>query len=350
MRISSAFAVYIKCGGSVWCCSVCNMDRGRRLRQLEGKMSAKLPASFWEKRMSENMIFRVEETHGRAARAGNRLIAHSSDAGWRSLYAATFREAPLDVHERAISHPSLIYHLAWPTEVARSIDNGREEQALIGPGRFCITPGDAGTHWRHSGNPEILQLYLRKSVFATAIEEMYGCDGGRGRVVPRFAVADPLLEQLALAVVAALRDGSSEDRLYVESIAQLIAVHLARMHSTRARPRRSPPADGLSQARIRRLLDYIEQHLGEALSLETMAAEIDLSPLYLSRAFRAVVGQSPHRYVVSRRIELAKRLLADTELPIADIALAAGFSSQSHLSVWFRRLVGVSPAVYRRYR
>lgn len=299
--------------------------------------------------MAERGVFRVEETHGRAVRAGNRLIAHSPDAGWRSLYAATFREAPLDVREEPIGHPSLIYHLAWPTEVARSLDGAREERTLIGPGRFCLTPGEAAARWQHAGNPEILQLYLRRSAYAAAVEEMYGCDGSAESIVPRFAIADPLLEQLALAVVAALRDGSTEDRLYVETIAQLIAVHLARAHSKRSRPRRPPPADGLSQPRIRRLLDYIEQHLGEELSLEAMAAEIDLSPLYLSRAFRATVGQTPHQYVVSRRVERAKRLLADTNLPIADIALAAGFSSQSHLSSWFRRLVGVSPAVYRRH-
>ncbi len=300
--------------------------------------------------MAERSVFSVEETHGRAVRAGNRLIAHSPDAGWRSLYAATFREAPLDVHEEPIGHPSLIYHLAFPTEVSRALDGGREERTLIGPGRFCLTPGEAGARWRHTGNPEILQLYLRASVYRAAVEEMYGGDASAESLVPRFAIADPLLEQLALAIVAALRDGTTEDRLYVESIAQLIAVHLARSHSARARPRRPPPSDGLSQARIRRLLDYIEQHLGEDLTLEAMAAEVDLSPLYLSRAFRAAVGESPHRYVVGRRVERAKRLLADTELPIADIALAAGFSSQSHLSSWFRRLTGVSPAVYRRYR
>jgi AraC family transcriptional regulator len=124
-------------------------------------------------------------------------------------------------------------------------------------------------------------------------------------------------------------------------------VHLARAHSSRARPRSAAEPEALSQRRIRKLLDYIEQHLGEDLSLDALAAEVGLSPLYLARAFRLAVGQSPHRYVVGRRVEAAKRLLRDGDAPIADVALAAGFSSQSHLSSWFRRAVGVSPAVYR---
>jgi len=299
--------------------------------------------------VGEKTIFRVEETHGRALRPSNELISHSATAGWRSLYAATFREAPLSARESAIGHPSLIYHLARPTEVARRIEGGQRERALIGPCRFCLTPGDASAYWEHSGNPEILQVYLRKSVYENAVEEMYGCDGEAASLVPRFAIVDPLLEQLAIAVINALRDGRAEDQLYIESIAQLIGVHLARVHSSRSRPKSNAATDGLSQARIRRLLDYIEQHLGEDLSLQAMAAEVDLSPLYLSRAFRSMTGQSPHQYVVERRVERAKQLLCDTATPIADIALAAGFSSQSHLSNWFRRIVGVSPGVYRRH-
>ncbi len=298
---------------------------------------------------NENTVFTVEETHGRAVRFGNELIAHSPDVGWRSLYAAKFREAPLRTTESPIGHPSLIYHVARPTAVVRRIDGAQRERTLIGPGRFCITPGDAGAYWEHSGNPEILQLYLRDGVYQHAVEQMYGVGGDCASIVPRFAVVDPLLEQLALAVINALRDGSMEDTLYIETIAQLIGVHLARAHSSRTRPRAAAAPDGLSHARIRRLLEYIEAHLGEDLSLQAMAAEIDLSPLYLSRAFRTIVGQSPHQYVVNRRVERAKRLLCDTDTPIADIALAAGFSSQSHLSNWFRRLVGVSPAVYRRH-
>ena len=95
-------------------------------------------------------------------------------------------------------------------------------------------------------------------------------------------------------------------------------------------------------------MDFIEENLDRDLSLEAMALEAEISPLYLPHAFKTAVGQSPHQYVLQRRIQKARSLLTSTDSPIADIALAAGFSSQSHLSNWFRRLVGVSPATYRR--
>ncbi len=60
--------------------------------------------------------------------------------------------------------------------------------------------------------------------------------------------------------------------------------------------------------------------------------------------------QSPHRYVLTRRLERAKELLRNTEMPVVDVALSSGFSSQSHLSYWFQRNIDVSPAVYRQHR
>jgi AraC family transcriptional regulator len=301
-----------------------------------------------EMKAVKNTVFTVQETHGRVLRPGNHLISHSENAGWRSLYAAIFEEAPLDATESPIGHPSFIYHLSRPTTVSRRIVGERTERALIGPRRFCLTPGESTTSWAHHGHPEILQVYLRRSVFQNVTEEIYGIDGAACGVVPRFAITDPLLEQLAMAIISALRDGTSEDRLYIETMAQMIAVHVARKHSTRSRPQRVVAPDGLSQRRLRRLLEYIETHLGDDLSLEAMGAEIGLSAYYLSRVFKGALGQSPHRYVLGRRIERAKDLLRDTATPIADVALAAGFSSQSHLSNRFRRIVGVSPAAYRR--
>ena len=99
---------------------------------------------------------------------------------------------------------------------------------------------------------------------------------------------------------------------------------------------------------MKRLIDYIEEHLDSNLSLDAMANELQISALYLPRVFKIAVGQSPHQYVLARRIERAKNLLRNTDSPIADVALSSCFSSQSHLSNWFLRLFGIPPAVYRR--
>src|SRR5258708_2358848 len=222
----------------------------------------------------------------------------------------------------------------------RHVEGSRREQTLIGPRRMCVTPGEASTHWRHAGHPEILQVYLRHSVYEAAVNEMYGCEASGALVVPRFAMVDPFLEQMAIATATALRE-RREDGLYIDSLAQMIAVHLASTHSARASRGAMPrPPASLPSWKMQRLMEFIEANLDRDLSLEKMAAEVEISPLYLPRAFKSAFGQSPHQYVLSRRIERAKDLLRNTGDPVVDVALSCGFSSQSHLSNWFVRVVG----------
>jgi AraC family transcriptional regulator len=295
-------------------------------------------------------IFATDETHGRALRASNRLIVHSPAMGWRSLYGAIIEESPFEATEPAMGHPALIYHLARPTRVTRRVEGARPDRAVVGPRCLCLTPGQATTVWQHSGRPEILQIYLRQSIYEAALGEMYGCDGANAEVVPRFALMDPLLEQLANAVCSLLRGGAAGDELYVDSLAQMIAAHLARNHSSRSRRVHTPAADQISGWRMRRLAEFIEENLASDLTLQALAEQIQLSPIYLIRTFKAAVGVSPHQYVLQRRLERAKALLQSTDLPLAEVALRSGFYSQSHLSNWFRRSVGVSPAAYRQAR
>ena len=179
--------------------------------------------------------FTTRDTHGRALRPGNTLLLHSQASGWRSLYAASFREVPFRAVEPPVGHPSLIYHLSFPTTVTRRVEGAAAQRALIGPRRLCLTPGEATTEWQHDGHPEILQVYVRQSVYAHAVSQMFGCHADVAPLIPQFAAVDPLLEQLVVALLGSLRQGAADDGLYIDTMAQMIAVHLARTYSTRAR-------------------------------------------------------------------------------------------------------------------
>ena len=292
-------------------------------------------------------VFSANETHGRVLRPVNRIIAHSQDAGWRSLHAAIIEEAPLATDEPAVGHPSVIYHLSAATNVRRRIDGMRPEQTLIRPRRLCLTPGDAAASWSHSGRPQILQLYLRRSLYENAFREMYDREPDTADIAPQFAISDPLLEQLALAVASALREGKIEDGIYVDSLAQMMAVHLARHYSARNLNARLPSDGGAWGRRIGRLLDFIEDRLDADLSLMALAAEAGIGAVHLSRVFKKVTGLSPHQYVMGRRIERAKALLRSTDMTISEVAMSAGFCSHSHLTNVFRRHLRVAPSQYR---
>jgi len=99
---------------------------------------------------------------------------------------------------------------------------------------------------------------------------------------------------------------------------------------------------------LRRVQEYIDSHLSEDLELEQLALIARLSLHHFARAFKTSVGVPPHQFVLRRRLNLARDLLTSTDRPIADIAIAAGFSDQSHLARHFRQSFVVSPIAFRR--
>jgi AraC family transcriptional regulator len=107
---------------------------------------------------------------------------------------------------------------------------------------------------------------------------------------------------------------------------------------------------GSEARRVAEALAVMDAHLGERLTLPRLAALLDVSPFHLAHVFKHATGVAPHQYLVRRRLERARDLLARTKLPIADIALAVGFASQSHFSASFHRATGVTPQAYRLLR
>jgi len=100
--------------------------------------------------------------------------------------------------------------------------------------------------------------------------------------------------------------------------------------------------------RIARAIDFAEAHLGEPIGLSDMAAAACLSVFHFSRCFRALVGLAPHSWLMQRRIERAQTMLATGRMPLAEVAYACGFASQSHFTSVFRARVGITPGAYRR--
>lgn len=115
-----------------------------------------------------------------------------------------------------------------------------------------------------------------------------------------------------------------------------------------SRPRPNRARGGLSPAALRRVHLFALAHLEGPLPLADLAARAQLSPYHFARAFKSSTGETPRAYVERLRVERAEGLMRDTALPLADIALACGFSSQSRFTTAFRRATGFTPARYRR--
>ncbi len=100
----------------------------------------------------------------------------------------------------------------------------------------------------------------------------------------------------------------------------------------------------------RRVRDHIDSHIADRLLVSDLAGLIQRSEAHFSRAFRRTFGESPHAFVLRRRLELATRYMLATDAGLADIALRCGFVDQAHLCRRFRAVTGQAPSIWRRER
>jgi AraC family transcriptional regulator len=109
-----------------------------------------------------------------------------------------------------------------------------------------------------------------------------------------------------------------------------------------------PRGGGLPKWRAKQALAYIEANLGSKIAIGELADIVALSKSHFARAFKRSFGSSPMTYVATRRVERAKLMMTSSPERLSDIALACGFADQSHLCRYFRRVVGISPGLWRR--
>jgi AraC-like DNA-binding protein len=234
--------------------------------------------------------------------------------------------------------------IAWEKEAARVIF--ALDPVLLSDTDHGVAPRVTGelvwVHWQappmspsYTVHPAMLVHALSASVL-----------GERVIIVPALHVHDPLLHHIALVLQAAVEAEGEAGQLYAEALAEALAVHFLRRYAT-SQPAQRAVSGGLVPYKLQRTLAYIHAHLEQALSLPTLAAVTQMSPTHFAHLFKHATGLAPHQYVSRCRIERAKRLLADTDLPLIEIGPQVGCTDQSHFTALFRRHVAMTPKTYR---
>jgi AraC-like DNA-binding protein len=167
-------------------------------------------------------------------------------------------------------------------------------------------------------------------------------------IVPSLPAHDPLLHHIASVLQAVIESKDFAGQLYAESLADALAIHFLRRYGASRQSLREVTG-GLSSYKLRRTAAYIKDHLEQELSLATLAAVGEMSPAHFARLFKQATGLAPHQYVIACRMEQAKRLLIETDLPLSEIGLQVGCADQSHFTALFRSHVSLTPKAYREH-
>jgi AraC family transcriptional regulator len=276
-------------------------------------------------------------------------VLKSSDAtGWQNVRAIHFRHTSREVMIPASDDHCIVKNLGT-SFFANVYPGKRRFEGKMLSGDTAIIP--AGSSWvcRAEGSemPNMLLLYLRPLFVRSAAGEMdFSYETG---LTPQIGFRDKHICHVAMSLLHELDEANVVGRLYADSLATGLAIQLVRHYSSLKDVHVGH--GGMAPHKLRKAIALIDHHLSDEeegrVALRVVAGAVRMSYFHFSRAFKQSMGMTATNYIAERRIERAKKMLEETELPISEIALRSGFSSQSHFTKAFRRLAGNTPKAFR---
>ena len=211
-------------------------------------------------------------------------------------------------------------------------------------GNICVLPSGLEHQASLEGDSQYVALYLEPALIAKAASESHLSGGFE--IAERYTRSDRVISSIGYALLDELDSEGLSGRLYAESLANVLAVHLLRHYANTT----SQPVTftgGLSANKLRQVKEFINDNYSRDLKLAEMAQVAGMSSFHFAREFKRTTGTTPHQYLIKFRVEQAKALLARNDLPLTEVGLQSGFSHQSHFTRLFRRFTGTTPHSYR---
>lgn len=258
--------------------------------------------------------------------------------GEMSLTVARYLFQRVEVTVPSLSHPAFVTILGGSR--VREDATVQERLSLI-PSQSVLYPAGRRTHWQYTGAIDFIVFFFPENPQGV-LELLRQLATIRGEPLP---INDPLVGAAALQVVSELQRGGASDGGFLGRLVALMMEQAYRVLTIPALAGINPHHPYF--ARLYSVFEYIREHLDEDLSVPTLAARTSLCVAHFRRLFQDATGMPPHRYVLSARLEQARKLLTITSMSISRIADECGFSNQSHLTSCFRLAHAITPAEYR---
>ncbi len=263
---------------------------------------------------------------------------------WDGIKLIHWRVRAGEMMETTFDHHEISLPLSGDFTTSRQTATGRQRITYSTPNGMCLVPFGQPIALDWSDYAECIHLAVEPMLIARAAAE--SAYAGRIELKEIYGKTDPLIWQIGLSLLAESQAEEPVGRLYAESLANTLAFHLFR-HYNVGEAGALVSVGGLTGRRLRLATDFINAHLAEDVTLADIATVVDLSPFHFARAFKRTTGLTPQQYLMQRRIERAKDLLAKDDLPIVEVSAQVGFKNQSHFTTFFRRYTSMTPKVWR---
>ncbi len=274
------------------------------------------------------------------------VICSSALLGWHGIIVWRRQSPPTTVVLPPLSMHEVVLQLRAGPRLLQDRD-GRRHAGPWRKGDILLVPAGGPSVWTMEGAVDNLHLSLDPCFVRRVALEACGMPPAHVEIRDVFSGRDPEIACLGHRLLRELTTTGLGGRVYAESLATLLALHLLRTYGAQP-PRLCPHTGGLSPHKLRLVQEYIQAYLDQPLGLADLAALVQLSTPHFLRMFKQATGQAPHQYVLAQRMERAKGYLRTSRLSMTEIALHLGFRTQSHFAMHCRRLTGLTPTAYRQ--
>jgi AraC family transcriptional regulator len=272
-------------------------------------------------------------------------VLSSREQGWENILVEQFQPPAGEARFDQGDEHAIYLSLAPRPVHALQVQEGKTYTGLYGKGDISIMPAQVPFFTRWNSDDRFLLTRIPSRFIQNVAKETINRNPDHLELLPVFQNRDPQLEAIGMMLLTELQQEDSS-RLYIESLANVLAVHLLRQYAA-TQPQVTVYEGGLPQRQLSRVLDYMNDHLEHDIKLVDLAALLNMSQFHFSHLFKQAIGTSPYQYLLQQRIERAKQLLKGSDRSIMEIAFLCGFNSHSHLSKQFRQVTGMTPKAYR---
>lgn len=273
-------------------------------------------------------------------------MSASDGLGWKGVTHRSYRYTGLDVPIPPMDHVMIVRYRSGHTPMERCLD-GQWTKTTCGPGDFSLLTHSEQSHWYWTQCIDVSHTYLSEALMCKVASDVMERPVAEVRLLDLLRVQDPVVVGIADAITLEAQQRGLGGALYAEALAMQLTVHLLRRYAA-VTYRDAVVTGALLPSRLRRLDEYLEAHLHENISIDQMAKVAELGVWTFTRHFKSSTGRSPHEYVLDRRVERARRLLAQGLVAIKEVAAACGFSDQAHMTRVFRARLGTTPSRLRK--
>lgn len=223
---------------------------------------------------------------------------------------------------------------------------GKSRTSRVEKGTVCVNPAGQPASVLWEQEMECLTIMLNPVFVAQiALEQNFSA---KVEFIETYERRDSLIRHIGLALVTEASAREPVGRMYAESLAQTLILHLLKNYTvTGSLPHSATNSGGLSGLKLRLAKEFINEHLEEEITLAVVSSAVGLSQFHFARAFRRSTGLTPQQYLVSQRIHRAKELLINGDLPLVQVGIQAGFKNQSHFTTVFRKFTALTPKAFR---